>query len=60
MTNNIGHNNINKTLEDFLITGAGRIKITDQIVRDYLKPTIQDGVLKDKIIYDSEVISLHY
>jgi integrase len=58
MTNNIGHNSINKTLEDFIITGTGRIKITDQIVRDYLKPTIQDGVLKDKIIYDSEVIGL--
>ena len=49
MTNNIGHNSINKTLEDFIITGTGRIKITDQIVRDYLKPTTQDGTLTVQI-----------
>jgi hypothetical protein len=58
MINNIGQNSINKTLEDFIITGTGRIKITDQIVRVCLKPTIQNGVLKDKIIYDSKVIGL--
>jgi hypothetical protein len=58
MINNIGQNSINKTLEDFIITGTGRIIITDQIVRDYLKPTIQNSILKDKIIYDSKVIGL--
>ena len=56
--NTLGHNSQNKTLDDFVIAGTGRVKITDQIVRDLLKPTYENGIPKDRIIYDSEVIGL--
>ena len=34
--NTLGHNSQNKTLDDFIIIGTGRVKITNQIVRDIL------------------------
>ena len=58
MNNNLGHNSQNKTLIDFVITGTGRVRITDQIVKSYLIPNIVNGIAKDQTIYDSEVIGL--
>jgi hypothetical protein len=58
MNNNLGHNSQNKTLIDFVITGTGRIRITDQIVKSCLIPNIVNGIAKDQTIYDSEVIGL--
>jgi hypothetical protein len=34
--NALGHNSQNKTLDNFIIIGTGRFKITNQIVRDIL------------------------
>ena len=58
MNNYLGHNSQNKTLIDFVITGTGRVRITDQIVKSYLIPNIVNGIAKDQTIYDSEMIGL--
>jgi hypothetical protein len=58
MNNNLGHNSQNKTLIDFVITGTGRVRITDQIVKSYLIPNIVNGIANDQTIYDSEVMGL--
>ena len=64
-----GHNSKNKTLVDFIEDKTGRVKITNDIVENYLVCDVEDrivdgvkhknfGSYKEKIIYDSEVVGL--